>query len=619
MTNIEIASLLAETGLLLELDRTDVFRARAYQRAAQAAASWGKPLETLAAEELREIPGIGKSLAAHIAAACATGTFPELEALRARFPAGLRELLRVPGLGPVRARRLFEKAGVDGLEGLRSALEAGTLRGLAGFGAGLERKLREGLAFAQAPSRRLRRDARQLIAPVLAQVRALKGVSRAELAGSLRRGRETVGDVDILAAAEDGAAVVAAFTRLPGVESVTSSGPEKAAVRLLGGLQCDLRVVPASCFGAALQYFTGSKDHNIALRALARRRGLTVSEYGVFRLTDKAQRRPLAGRTEEELYAALGLAYIEPELRENRGEIEAAAKGTLPRLVRLSDVRGDFHNHSDHSDGRQTLEQMARGALDRGYAWIALGDHSRSLRIAGGLSVSELRLTFAELEEARKAVKGIELLRSMEIDILDDGRLDYPDDVLDEIDVVVASVHSRFGMPAPEMTARLVRAAGNSRTHILGHLSGRLINKRPPYDFDAEAVLRAAAEAGTAIELNGQPDRQDADEVRARRAKELGAPLALGSDAHSVAELAFMEESVTLARRAWLEPADLLNCLTLRELRERLDARAGRAAPRRRRPVDAPLRRAGHERLSSAEPARRGRSLRALARRARRG
>lgn len=603
MTNAEIASLLSEAAVLLELDGADAFRIHAYQRAAQTTDGWSSPLETLSEPELREIPGVGKSLAAHIREACRTGTFPELEALRRRVPSGLRELLRVPGLGPVRARKLFKTAGVAGLDGLRRALAAGEVRGIPGFGATLERKLREGLAFASAPGRRLRREVRQLTQPLITKLRAMSGVTRVELAGSVRRGRETTADADLLVAASDGPAVVAAFTNLPEIASVLSSGPEKASVRLSGGLQCDLRAVPQACFGAALQYFTGSKDHNIALRALARRRGLTVSEYGVFRLSDTEQRRPLAGRTEEEVYAALGLSWIEPELRENRGELEAAAKGRLPRLVRVADVRGDFHNHSAHTDGVDSLERMARAARDRGYEWIALGDHSRSLRVAKGLSVEELRLTFAELEDARRAVKGIELMRSMEVDILDDGSLDYPDDVLDEIDVVVAAVHSRFGLPAPEMTERLARAVSNPRTDILGHLSGRLINKRPPYGFDAEAVLRAAAEAGTAIELNGQPDRQDADDVRARRAHELGAPLALGSDAHSADQLAFIEDAVTIARRAWLEPGDVLNCLTYRELRERLAKRAGAPA----RPI---FGRARRSRAGSRRAPRRGASPR---------
>lgn len=599
MSNAEIEALLAEAALLLELEGADPFRVRAYQRAARAAGAWSAPLEALDEAGLREIPGVGKSLAAHIRAACRAGTFPELEELRRRFPAGLRELLRLPGLGPVRARRLFESAGVKGLEDLRRALDDGRVRRLPGFGPTLARKLGEGLQFASAPVRRPRREVQALAAPLLARLRTMRGVSRAELAGSVRRGRETAADADILAAAEDGAAVVAAFIRLPGVESVVAGGPEKAIVRLSGGLQCDLRVVPPSCWGAALQYFTGSKDHNVALRALARRRGLSVSEYGVFRLSDARRRRPLAGREESEVYAALGLAYIEPELRENRGELEAAASGRLPRLIRAEDVRGDFHNHSEHTDGLHSLEQMARAARDRGWEWVALGDHSRSLRVARGLSVPELRATFAELERARGAVKGIELLRSMEVDILEDGTLDYPDDVLDEIDVVVAAVHSRFALPSPEMTARLLRAVSNPRTHVLAHPSGRLLNQRPAYEYDAEAVMRAAAAAGTAIELNGQPQRQDADDVAARRAKELGAPLALGSDAHSAPQFAYIEDAVVIARRAWLEPGDVLNCLSRAELGARLEEKK-------------------HEGIPAQTHRRRGRSLRALAGGARR-
>lgn len=594
MTNAEVEALLSEMAMLLELSGGDPFRVRAYQRAARAAGAWSAPLETLSEEDLREVPGVGKSLSAHIREACRSGTFPELEAMRRRVPAGLRELLRLPGLGPARARRLFETAGVTGLEDLRRALEEGKVRGIPGFGSTLARKLADGLKAAAAPVRFLRREVILQAGPLLARLRAMSGVSRAELAGSVRRGRETAADADLLAAADDGAAVVAAFIKLPGVAGVLSSGPEKASVRLTGGLQCDLRVVPASCFGSALQYFTGSKDHNVALRALARRRGLTVSEYGVFRLSDEGRLRPLAGRTEEEVYAALGMAYIEPELRENRGELEAAAKGRLPRLVRASDVRGDFHNHSEHTDGIHSLERMARAARDRGWEWVALGDHSRSLRVARGLSIPELKATLAELERVRGAVKGIELLRSMEVDILEDGSLDYPDEVLDELDVVVAAVHSRFSLPAAEMTARLVRAVSGPRTDILAHPTGRLINRRPPYEFDSEAVLRAAAEAGTAIELNGQPERQDADDAAARRAKELGAALALGSDAHSAPQLALIEDAVVIARRAWLEPGDVLNCLTYAELRERLEEKR-------------------HERLPAKAHRRRGRSLRPVA------
>lgn len=575
MTNAELAAILLEMATLLRIEGADFFRIRAYERAAEAVAAYGRPVQRLALKELLEIPGVGQSMAAHIGACVKSGRFPELDALRGKYPPGLRELLRLPGLGPKRARYLFESAGVASIEQLRAALDAGTIRELRGFGPKVELNLRRGLTFAREPDRLLRSDALRLVAPLVAAVRGWPGVSRVEAAGSLRRGRETVGDLDIVAAAADGAAVIARFVQLGLIERVRASGPTKAAVTLVGGAQCDLRVVPDASFGAALLYFTGSKDHNVVLRTLALKRRLTLNEYGVFKASDKKMRRSLAGRTESEVYAALGLPFIEPELRENRGEIEAAQADRLPRLVTIGDIKGDLHNHSTHSDGRNSLEQMAEAARKRGWEWTALGDHSRSLRIANGLSVDQLRETFRELERIQKKVTGIRLMRAMEVDVLEDGRMDYPDGVLDEIDVVIASVHSRFKQPPEEMTARLVRAASNRRVDILGHLSGRLINRRPAYGFDAEAVLAAAGAAGTAVEVNGQPDRQDVDDTRARRARSLGAPLALDSDAHSTRELDYVENAVNIARRAWLEPKDVLNCLSYREIREWLANRQG--------------------------------------------
>jgi DNA polymerase (family 10) len=573
MTNAELAATLYEMATLLRVEGADPFRIRAYERAAEAAAAHGRPLERLTPKELLEIPGIGKSMAAHIGECAAGGCFPELSALRRRFPAGLREMMRLPGLGPKRARFLFESAGIATVDHLKAALDAGTIRELPGFGPKVEQNLRRGLTFVKEPERMLWPAAKRLVAPLVAAARSWPGVARVEIAGSLRRGRETVGDVDIVAAASNGAEVIARFVKLAMVERVRAEGPTKAAVTLVGGTQVDLRVVPEASFGAALLYFTGSKDHNVVLRALAQKRRLTLNEYGLFRLSDKKMKHPLAGRTEEEVYAALKLPYIEPELRENLGEIEAAMKGRLPRLVTLRDIKGDFHNHSTHTDGRQSLEQMAAAARDRGWEWTALGDHSRSLTITNGLSIPRLRATFKELERVRKRVGGIELMRSMEVDILEDGRMDYPDEVLDEIDVVIASVHSRFKQPPEQMTSRLARAASNRRVDILGHLSGRLINRRPAYGFDAEAVLEAAAKAGTAVEVNGQPDRQDVDDTRARRAHALGSPLALDSDAHSIREFDFVENAVNIARRAWLEPKDVLNCMSCVELRSWLAAR----------------------------------------------
>jgi DNA polymerase (family X) len=573
VTNAELAALLAEMAVLLQLEGGDAFRIRAYERGALALAALGRPAAAMTPKELLEIPGIGKGIAAHLASCQRSGCFPGLAVLRRKFPPGLQELLRLPGLGPKRARFLFESAGVTSLESLRRALDAGKVSGLPGFGPKMEEVLRRGLGLAGAPARVLWLEARKLVEPLLAELRGWPGVSRVEAAGSLRRGRETVGDVDILAASDRGTAVAARFAGSGFVQRVLAVGPTKASVTLLGGLQCDLRVVAPGSFGAALQYFTGSKDHNVALRELALKRGLTLNEYGVFRLSDRRQKKPVAGKTEEGVYAALGLPFIEPELRENRGELAAAAAGKLPRLVTAADIKGDFHNHSAHTDGRQSLEQMAVAARDQGWEWAALGDHSQSLKITRGLTVPRLRKTLRELETVRRKVKGIELMRSMEVDILEDGSMDYTDEVLDEIDVVIGSVHSRFKQAEPQMTARLCRAASNRGVDIIGHMSGRLINRRPAYQFDREAVLRAAAAAGTAVEINGQPDRQDVDDVGARRARDLGAPLALDTDAHSIREYGHMAMAVTIARRAWLEPRDVLNCMTYRELRRWLAAR----------------------------------------------
>ncbi|MBI4348001.1 MAG: DNA polymerase/3'-5' exonuclease PolX [Elusimicrobia bacterium] len=574
MTNGEVAALLSEMAVLLELAGENPFRVRAYQRASLALASLPRPVCGLSEKELKQIPGVGAGIAAAIVEIAGGGTFADLRTLRERFPAGLIGLLRVPGLGPKRARILFDTAGIDSLERLKAAASAGKLKGLKGFGDKVIESILKGLEFAAEKPRLLWWDARALVGELLGAVRALPGVAKAEAAGSFRRGRETIGDLDILVAASDGGAVIDAFTRFPQFARVLAAGDTKASVVHATGVQIDLRVVPEASFGAALQYFTGSKDHNVALREWALKRGLMVNEYGVFKKDDTKHARPLAGKTEAEVYRALGLGWIPPELRENRGELAAAAAGRLPRLVEAKDVKGDFHNHSTHTDGRHSLEQMARAALARGWEWVALGDHTQSLTVASGLDVPRLRATIRELAEIRKKVKGIELLRSMEVDILEDGRLDYEDPVLDEIDVVIGSVHSRFKQPPEEMTARLVKAASNRRCDIIGHLSGRLINKRPAYGFDAEAVLRAAAETGTAFEINGQPDRQDVDDVRARRCRELGGPLAVDTDAHSTGEFDFMEMALVIARRAWLEPKDLLNCLSYRELREWLKGRS---------------------------------------------
>jgi len=574
MTNSQIAELLEETSVLLEIEGANPFRVRAYQRAAQVIGGLSKPVSEMAPEELLSLPGIGKGIQDHLKEILGTGQFQELVQLRAKIPKGLLELLRVPGLGPKRARVLFDQLGIDSLSKLREAAQAGRLAQLAGFGDKLVRNILEGLEFAQkASARMLHWEASSLMGEILRELRKVPAVQELSPAGSLRRGRETVGDLDILCTARDGGRVIEAFTKLPQVERVMASGQTRATVWLRAGIQCDLRVVPPESFGAALQYFTGSKDHNIALREHALKHGLTVNEYGVFRVEDREQKQPLAGRIEEEVYSKLGLAWIPAELRENRGEIEAAQKHRLPRLVELQDIRGDFHNHSDHTDGANRLEEMARAAKDMGWEWVALGDHSQSLGVAKGLTEAQLRGSLRELEEIRSKVKGIRLMRSMEVDILKDGSLDYPDEVLQEIDVVIGSVHSAFSMDEATMTRRILKALRNPHCDIIGHLSGRLLNRREAYKVDTQAVLKAAAEAGTALEINGQPQRQDLSDVHARQARELGVALAVTTDAHSTRQFEYMKAAVTVARRAWLTKDDLLNCKSFKELKEWLGRR----------------------------------------------
>ncbi|MBI3550516.1 MAG: DNA polymerase/3'-5' exonuclease PolX [Elusimicrobia bacterium] len=581
MENSQIAAVFDEIATLLELAGENPFRIRAYRRASQMIAGLPKQLRDIPAEEHLDIPGIGKGIAANIAQLLAGGSCDDLDALRKRFPKGLLELILVPGLGPKRAKLLFDRLKIDSLDALRQATREGRLRELAGFGPKLEENILKGIEFAAESNKRMVYwDAKLIMDGLLLSMKDCPGVQQLEAAGSLRRGRETVGDLDLLCTARDGAKVIEFFTRLPQVSRIVGAGDTKATVRLAAGIQCDLRVVPPESFGAALQYFTGSKDHNVALRALAQGKGLTINEYGLFRKSDAKQSKPLAGKTEKELYERLGLPWIPPELRENRGEIEAAGAGTLPELVKLKDVRGDFHNHTSHTDGQNSVLEMAQAAEKRGWEWVAIGDHSRSLTVASGLSIDDLRKSFAELKRAQDKTPGIRLMRSMEVDVLKDGSMDYPDPVLKEIDVVIASVHSAFSQPEPEMTERIRRAASNPHVDMIGHLSGRLLGRRDGYRVGFEAVLEAARDNATAFEINGQPQRQDIPDVQARRVKELDVPLAVTTDAHAALQYDYMELAVTIARRAWLTRKDILNCLSHKDLLEWLARPRGRKGTR---------------------------------------
>ncbi|MBI4051356.1 MAG: DNA polymerase/3'-5' exonuclease PolX, partial [Elusimicrobia bacterium] len=576
VNNSQIAQLFEEMAELLELAGENPFRIRAYQRASQTIAGLARSVTEISREELLKIPGIGQGIASHVEEVARCGHLAELEKLHRRFPEGLLEILRVPGLGPKRAKLLYDKLKIDSVSKLKQAVQSGKLRELSGFGLKLEENILKGLAFAQeAQKRMLVWDARSVMRDILESLKNCEAIVEMAPAGSLRRGRETVGDLDILCTARDGSRAVEYFAKLPQVERVMAQGESKAMVWLKSQIQCDLRVVPPQSFGAALQYFTGSKEHNVVLRELALKKGYSLNEYGLFRLSDlpagrhgKEHKKPVAGKTEQEIYKTLGLQYIPPELRENRGEIAAALENRLPDLLELKDIRGDFHNHTLHTDGSNSLEEMARAAKEAGWEWVAIGDHSQSLKVAHGLSVEALKKSFQELRSAQKKIPAIHLLRSMEVDILKDGSMDYPDSVLEEIDVVVASVHSSFGLPEKEMTERIKKAVRHPHVDIMGHLSGRLIGRREAYSVNTEEVLKEGAKTQTAFEINGQPQRQDLWDVHAKRAKELKVPLAVTTDAHSAEQFRYMELGVIQARRAWLEKKDVLNSLSFKELQE---------------------------------------------------
>jgi DNA polymerase (family 10) len=487
-------------------------------------------------------------------------------------------LLHVPGIGPKTARMLYEQEGVTSLERLEKLAQAGKLRGLPGIQAKTEAKILKGLALLRGGQARMALGrALPLGRDLVAALERLPAVKQAALAGSARRMKETVGDLDILATSEHPEQVMAAFVRLPAVGEVLEQGPTKTSIRHREGLQVDLRVVEPECFGAALAYFTGSKEHNIRVRDMALKKGLKLSEYGVFR---ESSGRRIAGTTEEEVYRAVGLPWLPPELREDRGEIEAALEGRLPRLLELADIRGDLHCHTKASDGSHTIDALVTAARRRGYEYLLISDHSPSARVAGGLSAEELSAHVGKIRAAGARHRGITVLAGTECDILPDGTLDYPDAVLAQLDLVVVAVHSAFKQPRREMTRRICRALANPHVSILAHPTGRLIGERDPYEVDLDEVLRTAKHHDKAVEINAYPERLDLNDVNARWARELGVPLAISTDTHVLDHLGCMELGVAMARRAWVGPAEVVNTWPLRKLRawadRRTAARSGR-------------------------------------------
>jgi DNA polymerase (family 10) len=543
------------------------FKVLAYRRAAEAVREMGDAiLELDSPLELKKIPGIGEAIAGKILEFKETGSIGKLEELKEEIPEEVVSLLQVPGLGPRRARLVFEELGVRSLEDLQEAAESHRLASLKGLGPKAEANILEGIRHLRTTSDRIYiNQAYEQAAGIIASLEEeLPGLLVSE-AGSLRRMKETIGDIDILAASRDPQKVMRAFRGLPLVEKVLLSGDTKTSVQTRESLQVDLRVVDPGSWGAALQYFTGSKEHNVRLREHARRMGLKVNEYGVFRIEDGSR---VAGEDEAGVYAALGMDMPPPELREDRGEIEAALRGVLPRLVSRDAVRGDFHVHTRDSDGFHTLREMRAAAEELGYSWLGICNHAANLRVARGLDREALLALVEEIEGLNAAGDSpVELLAGCELNIGNQGELDYDDEALSRLHFAIASVHAGFGQPRERITRRMVEAMRNPYVNIIGHPTGRLIGSRPPYDVDLDELITAAAETGTALELNAFPDRLDLCDHHLRRAKEAGVKIAIGTDAHRAEHLRFMLYGVATARRGWLEAPDVLNLLRAEELR----------------------------------------------------
>jgi DNA polymerase (family 10) len=569
--NNDVADIFNEVADLLEIKGDNPFRVRAYRNAARTVGGASRSVAELALEEkgLEGFPGIGADLAAKIRTIVETGKLPLLEDLKKELPAGLSTLMKVRGLGPKKIGLLFHKLNIVSLDDLKKAAAKGRLRELEGFGAKTEQALLEELGRTKVsehgPERFKLAVAEQIVTPLFDDLKKVPGVEDIVIAGSFRRRAETVGDVDILAAAEKSSAIMDRFVHYDDVEKILAEGATKSMVVLRGGLQVDLRVVPKVSFGAALHYFTGSKSHNIAVRTMGVKKKLKINEYGVFR-----GRRRIAGRTEEEVYKQVGLPYIEPELREDRGELQAAAKGMLPHLITLKDIKGDLHAHTKETDGRYSASDMAEAAKKRGYDYLAITDHSKHVTVARGMDAKRLAAEIRLIDKLNAKLKGITLLKSVELDILVDGSLDLPDEILKELDLVVCSVHYNFKLPKEKQTERVIRALDNRVVNVFCHPSGRLINERPPYEIDLEKVMKAAVERGCYLELNGHPDRLDLNDVDCKMAKDMGLKLAISTDAHSTDDLDLMRFGIGQARRGWLEPGDVINTRGLGELRKLL-------------------------------------------------
>ncbi len=565
LSNSEIADIFNQMADMLEIKGENPFKVRAYRNGARTIQNLGKSLDDLVKRgmDLTKLPGIGADLSDAIVEILKTGKFAKLEKLKKEMPEGLDKLLAIEGLGPKRIRQLYDNFGVTSLEELAKVAQKGDIYRLKGFGPKLVEKILKGVELAKKAGHRFRFDVAKPFAEELkSYLQSYESVLNVEVAGSYRRKKETVGDLDILVVADNWEAVTEWFVKYEKVKEVVSKGPTRSTVILRNDLQVDLRSVAKESYGSALHYFTGSKAHNIKIRKMAVERGWKINEYGVF----EGQKR-LGGESEEELYKLMGMQYIEPELREDRGEVEAAISSKLPKLVKLEDIRGDLHTHSSWTDGHASIKTMVKAAKELGYEYIAVTDHSRHLSVANGLDEKRLREQMELIDKLNEEIDGITILKGLECDILEDGTLDLPDSVLKELDLVLGAVHYKFNLSKKEQTKRVIKAMQNPYFNILAHPTGRIIGHRNAYEIDMSELFRACKNESVYLEINAQPERLDINDIYAKEAKEEGVKLSVATDAHDHMSLRFMEYGINQARRGWIEKRDLLNTRSLKELK----------------------------------------------------
>ena len=561
MENRDIARMFKQIADVLEITGGNQYKVRAYRRAAMNIEGLSKRIEDIYREDekgLREIPGVGEGIAKKIKEIIKTGRLKKHQELLKKVPPELLELTQITGVGPKHLKALMDGLNVKNVDDLERVCKEHKVRELEGFGQITEEKILVALKEYRGSKGRIKLNEAYSYGNSIVDYlkRGEDKIDRVEIAGSLRRGVETIGDIDILVSTKDVNEIMDKFTKYPEVKEVLSKGRTKSSVVLRSGLQVDLRNIKKSEFGSALVYFTGSKLHNIHIRKMAKSKGLKVNEYGVFK-----GKRLLGSRTEEDVYKSIGLRFILPELREDRGEIEAASRGKLPRLIELKDIKGDLHMHTKASDGAHTIAEMAKEAKDRGYEYIAITEHSKAVKVAGGLNEKELAEHIKRIDKENKRIKGINILKGIEVDIKEDGKLDLDDSILSELDIVIAAIHSKFNMPEDKMTDRILKAFDNRYVNILAHPTGRLIAKRNPYPLDLERVFKEAKERGIIMELNSYPDRLDLKDVHCKMAKEIGVKIIISTDAHTKQQLDNIRYGVITARRGWLEKEDVLNTL----------------------------------------------------------